>query len=85
MPTTKILTVFVLLTVFNPSKVCYIGIRPGMKILEINDVELNEEWGICEYINSGFGLRETIHIELADSSGGVKSYTLEKQNFASND
>lgn len=85
MPTIKILTVFVLLTVFNPSKVCYIGIRPGMKILEINDVELNEEWGICEYINSGFRLRETIHIVVADSPGGVKSYTLEKQNFASND
>jgi len=76
---------FYVQSVLSPSKAYERGIRPGMKIIEINGVLVNEEWSICEFINSGFGLGDSMHLSIIDSLGEVKSYTLEKQNFTLNE
>lgn len=76
---------FYVQTVMKPSGAFDMGIRPGMKITKINDVQVNEEWSMCEFINSGIGLKDSMSVELVDSLGAIKSYTLQKQNFALNE
>jgi hypothetical protein len=55
-----------------------VGLRPGMKVLSINNIRFNQEVGFCEIANAFDRSQKTLNISVEDFEGKVLSVSTEK-------
>ena len=55
------------------------GIRPGMKVLEIDNIELIDSVNYCKYIEYWSIRKDSLAIKCVDSKGEVNSYKLKSR------
>jgi hypothetical protein len=70
---------FYVMSVVKGSPAFKVGIKPGMKVLEIDGIVLRNSQNYCKYIDNLSALQDSLVIKCEDSKGEMQSYKLERE------